>query len=122
MFDVENQVSLYATFATAFLGLYAWLLARDRSQRHDEPPYYPYLIPGIYICFRGPLRFHVNPPSPGLGHVFRYADNQRFYLNARFVSSLRYIQSAAVLTLGIDGTSLHGSHIAFAFQATKHML
>lgn len=46
MFDGENQISVYAAFATVFLSLYAWILIRDRSQRDDEPPYYPYLIPG----------------------------------------------------------------------------
>ncbi|KAG8974354.1 hypothetical protein FRC05_007515 [Tulasnella sp. 425] len=104
MFDFENQVSLYATFATAFLGLYAWLLARDRTQRHDEPPYYPYLI-------------------PGLGHVFRYADNQRFYLNARRYFSTRQPYSlrfpgnkAYVISDPADVTTVYRNSTALSFD------
>lgn len=51
MFNGENDISLYATLAAALLGLYVWFLVRDRTQHHDEPPYYPYFVPGTLSLY-----------------------------------------------------------------------
>ncbi|KIO22107.1 hypothetical protein M407DRAFT_28323 [Tulasnella calospora MUT 4182] len=104
MFDAENQLSVYAAFATVFLSLYAWLLIRDRTQRSDEPPYYPYLI-------------------PGLGHALRYADNQRFYFRVRQYFSSRQPYSlrfpgnkAYVVSDPADVTIVYRNSTALSFD------
>ncbi|KAG8989315.1 hypothetical protein FRB90_002315 [Tulasnella sp. 427] len=104
MFEVPNNFVLYATLLTVVIASYVWLLVRDRAQRSDEPPYYPYLI-------------------PGLGHALRYADNQRFYLNAcqyyrsRKPYSLRFPGSKAyILSDPEDVTVVYRNSTALSFD------
>ncbi|KAG8965697.1 hypothetical protein FRC00_003172 [Tulasnella sp. 408] len=89
MFDGESHLSLYATLTAVFLGLYAWLLVRDRAQHHDEPPYYPYLVPGSKA-------YVVSDP----------ADVTTVYRNSTALSFDTYIERGIAFVYGVRPSAL----------------